>query len=720
MEREIQAIEAKGIIHNPFVVPSEVHPRKPSLQGRRRGHKKHRLKRGKKKTVAGAEEEKAERKLSKQEVPSRPSALLPAPAAYMAPRVLTEESRALSKLAYSARLHLMIEMKGLRGHEWEDLLTACKEDAIKTLKEMAAKAEHEREMREHKGLLARLDYHDQVDFKKNFVPFTAKEISKTDVFASIFKRMMIMPSLPVVEGEEPEVTAARLVAAQMQLENDQQTMVESLIKAFDAMEADRKAGVQHAACVVTAFFRGIFVRSKVDKIWTAAEKLAIKQVIEEEEQRVADLKANFSATEWIRVEILRVERYSAWVKITTPIWSFMVVKSRGPNLIFRIRIKGSEVFIDCGMGERPKDPACERMQVMEIGPLKPETSYKVTLRIQQVVVDGLMGSLQDNDADDIMQLTYMLTSLTDNDIALHFKTKAALEVPQPPGEVTAAIARRFTPVSVAKRDNNAKEKENELRVVAAPQLHYNWAKVVGLRQSTGQAIKKEPSQDDVYQSPHVTLIEVTWTCSNNNNENDNAIDEFYVQRCLRHPDQKAPLHHDDWVYCYRGPNTGCVDMLREEEVRNYYSALRTRQGVEVGPSTPEVNLVYRVMAHNQFGWSRFSTAVGVVTVPCGDVILEEDKEDPHDLKLDPNEFPHHIFGLPPDVLDKPEHFERSMALPNISRKYKPRLGKQLPALSAGGQVWHAYLPVDAAAIARRRERVMRYRAMMAALGERDT
>ena len=60
-----------------------------------------------------------------------------------------------------------------------------------------------------------------------------------------------------------------------------------------------------------------------------------------------------------------------------------------------------------------------------------------------------------------------------------------------------------------------------------------------------------------------------------------------------------------------------------------------------------------------------------------------------------------------------------MALPSISRKYKPRVGKQLPALSAGGQVWHTYLPVDAAAIARRRERLMRYRAKMVAMGERD-
>lgn len=135
-------------------------------------------------------------------------------------------------------------------------------------------------------------------------------------------------------------------------------------------------------------------------------------------------------------------------------------------------------------------------------------------------------------------------------------------------------------------------------------------------------------------------------------------------------------------------------------------------------SSPPLEVVYKVSACNTYGWSDFSDGVGI-HIDTTDIFRDTSSNSGEqeggltskelDRICEPkDQFPHFMLGLDENVLEKPEHFERSMRLPNISRKYKGAPVKQKPGMTE--RVWFSYIPVDAKTLVERRERLMKYRA----------
>jgi hypothetical protein len=172
---------------------------------------------------------------------------------------------------------------------------------------------------------------------------------------------------------------------------------------------------------------------------------------------------------------------------------------------------------------------------------------------------------------------------------------------------------------------------------------------------------------------------------------------------------------------YKGAALGCVDVIRPQELHDHLLELRRRGGEgleDLQGSDVQVELLYRVCAGNRFGWGGFSEIGTATLVPCDSSVVREatpeeaeELDDRWEVQLD--DFPPWMLGLDEQTLQRPEHFERQLRLPCISRKYRPPVGTQKAALTSG--IWHSYLPVDPEALARRRERLMRYRAKAQAL-----
>jgi hypothetical protein len=315
--------------------------------------------------------------------------------------------------------------------------------------------------------------------------------------------------------------------------------------------------------------------------------------------------------------------------------------------------------------------------------------YQIEIRMSQATADALLTSVE---KEDVLELTYITNDFRFKGHTIEFLTHEPLATPAPPTDVTAVIIPHLSTIT----EDGLQDKSLAKRL---------W-------QDQG----RRPAGKGFFPL-HSRAIAVCWDPPHSN---DKHIRRYLVQRLVRHPTLPSPPPAE-WLHVYKGPQPACIDVMRQSDLLTLVKDLRGRggDGADEAVETADwsfVEVLYRVAVANDFGWSGFSKP-GRVRFPCGEMDLGVARwEDPGDLHLDPSEFPPSLFGLDEEQIKRPEHFERQIRLPNISRKYRAPLAKQLPALTRG--VWHTALPIDAKKLAERRERLMKYRSKMADMGQR--
>jgi hypothetical protein len=400
--------------------------------------------------------------------------------------------------------------------------------------------------------------------------------------------------------------------------------------------------------------------------------------------------------------------------------------------------------------------------VVELGPLHPDTTYHLKVLTPPDTASALANLAMRDDAyppvadkndedapgrrearlkDLKIELSYIVRDFHVHAHEVEFRTGMALRAPKPPPQPSARLLRSTTVLDPDGQEKPREDGKDEGERSGARNLgNLLLNNRIKPRAEDGEAAQawesptKGPSGASKFFPLPVHLLEVTWApLSTVKKEGEEAEEEskappdkaprYLVQRCFR--DVEGRAKPSGWVHVYKGGSVACVDVVKPADVRDYCRHHGAHPGKDGGTKAKRggdaarwesLRVSYRVCVWNEFGWSGFSPAGRVLLPLDGQSVGAEEggESDPEDLHLDPEEFPYQLFGLEEDVLQKPEHFERPMRLPSIrlagQRKGRGVLGRQRPALSADGKVWHAFLPVDAQALAKRRERLMRQRA----------
>jgi hypothetical protein len=341
IREKLQKAEAAGLVRNPLIEPTppQVHkPGEPKKKKRRRKRPKSRQKSPPK--TAGRDS--APGNAEKPNTPLKPESKEgqeggPSPDA--APLTLHD-------MVYSARMHQLLVEKGLPGKQLDNLMIDAKRRATLILEELRRKAEEEREERERKGVLARLDYLDKIDFGKNFVPYTARELGKMFPFELVYRKILLAKDLEPLPDEEADHFAQRKEKQRLRLEADKQAMQEVIVRAYDVLTPLRQKGTEEAAHMVTATMRSVMVRGKMRHIWEAAEKKAKEDVLREERERIEALKTKYESTVWLEMEVFAIQSYSACLKLRSPAWAFVQKQSLDFSLGLVVRMDHPRIFVE--------------------------------------------------------------------------------------------------------------------------------------------------------------------------------------------------------------------------------------------------------------------------------------------------------------------------------------------------------------------------------------
>lgn len=276
----MKAAEAEGKLRDPVDRPSPTQEdeKEEAKEGQeqqdttgKRRKKKRRRKKGRKRRKARVHEgeEGDEAQAGKQGPKAEEDAQAGPAGPTGAGDVLEEESVVplgpdLWQMVYSERLHHLMVEREVTGKALEEAVEEAKRRALIICKEIARRAELEREQRERRGVMVKADYWDRVNIEKNLPIYAAKELAALPLFEPIFRKVVLMKDPELQPGENLEQLQGRRRAMQAQLEADRQAMGEVVVRTYDALLPHREQGTLEACQVLTAFFRMIVVSNKME------------------------------------------------------------------------------------------------------------------------------------------------------------------------------------------------------------------------------------------------------------------------------------------------------------------------------------------------------------------------------------------------------------------------------------------------------------------------
>jgi hypothetical protein len=100
-------------------------------------------------------------------------------------------------------------------------------------------------------------------------------------------------------------------------------------------------------CVITHW-----VLTDPRRIWEEAAEKARQELVREERERVERLKVMFASKIYVQLQPFAVQAYSACLKLTSPLWSFLHGAARDLTINFAVHIDTPRIVIDVLAVER--------------------------------------------------------------------------------------------------------------------------------------------------------------------------------------------------------------------------------------------------------------------------------------------------------------------------------------------------------------------------------